>query len=72
MKVNELIKILSDFNPKADVKINIEGIEKDLELYGWNNGGDFDYFERNIDKRKINKFFLYHFVVVIQKKIIKI
>lgn len=35
MKVNEMIKLLSDFNPMADVKINIDGIENDITLYGW-------------------------------------
>ncbi len=35
MKVNELIKILSDFNPNANVKININDVEDDITLYGW-------------------------------------
>ena len=42
MKVKDLIKVLSDFAPDAEVVYNDNGIEKPLELYAWQvgDGGD--------------------------------
>lgn len=42
MKNNEMIKLLSDFAPDAEVVYNDNGIEKPIVLYGWQvgDGGD--------------------------------
>lgn len=53
MKVNELIKILSDFNPNADVKININGIEDDITIYGWDYIDSDNSNINNIKEQKL-------------------
>ncbi len=54
MKVNTLIKILSDFNPLADVSLVYDGEEKDINSsVSWSASdcGDSDG-KRNIDLEK--------------------
>ncbi len=55
MKVNTLIKILSDFNPLADVSLIHDGEEKDINTsVSWSTSdcGDSDG-KRNIDLEKV-------------------
>lgn len=56
MKVKDLIKILSDFNPNTIVLINKDGIEKEVSDYAWKNGNGEDSLEnkRDIDYEKLN------------------
>lgn len=52
MKVKNLIKILSGFNPNADVKIIYSSIEHDITDYGWESS-DTSTVERDIMHEKI-------------------
>lgn len=56
MKVKELIKYLSDFNPDAEVmNWYKDGHEFPVIIYGWDSGGDCsDCGERNIEKEKLH------------------
>lgn len=52
MKVKDLIKILSDFNPNAEVNIIYSSIEHDITDYGWESS-DTSVVERDITHEKI-------------------
>lgn len=52
MKVKDLIKILSDFNPNAEVKIIYSSIGHDITDYGWESS-DTSVVERDITHEKI-------------------
>lgn len=55
MKVKELIKYLSDFNPDAEVmNWYSDGHTFPVTIYGWDIGGDCsDGPERNVENEKL-------------------
>lgn len=55
MTVKELSKILSSFNPEANVHINYRGTLYDIYDLAWQNGEGDDQSEkeRNIEKEKL-------------------
>jgi len=52
MKVKDLIEILSNFNPNAEVKIIYNSIWHDITDYGWGSS-DTSTAERDITHEKI-------------------
>lgn len=56
MKVKELIKYLSDFNPEAEVmNWYRDGHVFPVTIYGWDTGGDgYDGPGRNIENEKLH------------------